>query len=98
MPANQKRLRDMLLDKNITNVAVPKTYDELCTRRLLVSQWIDGKKLSECSKEKIAEVTPAAQEAFLMQLFEVGFFHAGEFLDACVFFVCVCHCRRNVCR
>lgn len=68
----------MLLEKNITSVAVPKTYDELCTRRILVSQWIDGKKLSECPPEKIAEVTPAAQEAFLTQLFEVGFFHAGK--------------------
>ena len=74
--SNQRRLRQMLLDKNITSVVVPKTYDDLCTRRLLVSQWIEGKKLSECSTEKIAEVTPAAQEAFLMQLFEVGFFHA----------------------
>jgi len=76
--SNQQRLRDMLLEKNITSVAVPMVYDELCTRRILVSQWIDGKKLSDCPPEKIAEVTPAAQEAFLTQLFEVGFFHAGE--------------------
>lgn len=74
--ANQNRLRQMLIDKKITSVVVPKVYDELCTRRILVSEWIDGKKLSDCSVEKIAEVTPAAQEAFLTQLFEVGFFHA----------------------
>ena len=47
-----------------------------CTRRILVSEWMDGVKLSECSTEEIAEITPIAQEAFLTQLFEVGFFHA----------------------
>jgi aarF domain-containing kinase len=40
----------------------------------LVSEWIDGKKLSDCSTEVIAEMTPIAQEAFLTQLFETGFF------------------------
>lgn len=33
-------------------------------------------QLSDASTEQIAKVTPAAQEAFLTQLFEVGFFHA----------------------
>lgn len=74
--SNQNRLRRMLVDKKITSVVVPKVYDALCTRRILVSEWIDGKKLSDCSVETIADVTPAAQEAFLTQLFEVGFFHA----------------------
>lgn len=73
---NQNRLRNMLIESNIQGVTVPKVYDDLCTRRLLVSEWMDGKKLSECDEEQIAEVTPVAQEAFLMQLFEVGFFHA----------------------
>lgn len=73
---NQLRLRSMLLEKNITNVRVPQVYEEYCTRRILVSEWVDGKKLSDCPTETIARVTPAAQEAFLTQLFEVGFFHA----------------------
>lgn len=73
---NQQRLRDVLLEKDIKGVTVPKVYEDLCTRRLLVSEWMDGKKLSECIPEQIAEVTPIAQEAFLTQLFEVGFFHA----------------------
>ena len=73
---NQRRLRNMLLEKNITGVTVPKTYDDLCTRRILVSEWMDGKKLSDATTEQIAKATPLAQEAFLTQLFEVGFFHA----------------------
>ncbi|KAG7347961.1 ABC1 family-domain containing protein [Nitzschia inconspicua] len=73
---NQQRLRDLLLEKGVQGVTVPKVYKELCTRRLLVSEWMDGKKLSEAAPEEIKRVTPAAQEAFLTQLFEVGFFHA----------------------
>jgi hypothetical protein len=39
---------------------------------------MEGKKLSDCTYEEIGEITPMAQEAFLTQLFEVGFFHAGK--------------------
>lgn len=73
---NQKRLRDALIDAGIQGITVPKVYQELCTRRILVSEWMDGVKLSDCSKEEIAEITPVAQEAFLTQLFQFGFFHA----------------------
>ncbi|CAJ1936321.1 unnamed protein product [Cylindrotheca closterium] len=72
---NQQTLRDMMREKNIKGVTVPKVYHELCTRRLLVSEWMDGKKLSDATTEDIARVTPFAQEAFLTQLLEVGFFH-----------------------
>jgi hypothetical protein len=39
---------------------------------------MDGVKLSECPPEEIAKVTAVAQEAFLTQLFDLGFFH-GEY-------------------
>jgi predicted unusual protein kinase regulating ubiquinone biosynthesis (AarF/ABC1/UbiB family) len=87
---NQRRLREELLENNITQVTVPRVYDELCTRRILVSEWMQGKKLSAASPEEIAAVTPAAQEAFLTQLFEVGFFHADPYVvQLCVVFVCI---------
>lgn len=73
---NQQRLRDILLEKKIKGVMVPNVYPDLCTRRLLVSEWVDGIKLSDASPADIARVTPIAQEAFLTQLFEAGFFHA----------------------
>lgn len=73
---NQQRLKQDLLDNNVQGVMVPKVYEELCTRRILVSEWIDGERLSSCSQEELAELTPLAQEAFLVQLFETGFFHA----------------------
>lgn len=69
---NQQRLRDLLLEKEVQGVTVPKVYEELCTRRILVSEWMEGKKLSDAEPADIKRVTPAAQEAFLTQLFEVG--------------------------
>ena len=54
---------------------MPRVYEEFCTRRVLVSEWMDGKKLSECPPDEIREVTNIAQEAFLTQLFGSGFFH-----------------------
>ncbi len=73
---NQQRLRDELKGKGIKGITVPRVYEELCTRRILVSEWMDGVKLSQCSDEEIGELIPIAQEAFLTQLFELGFFHA----------------------
>jgi len=82
---NQERLRQIILNsggtKNIKGggggrVIVPKVFPELCTRRILVSEWVQGKKLSLATQEEIARVTPIAQEAFLTQLFEEGFVHA----------------------
>jgi len=73
---NQRTLRQALIDNDVKGVIVPQVYDHLCTRRILVSEWIDGKKLSQCTQEEITRVTPLAQEAFLVQLFTEGFFHA----------------------
>lgn len=57
-------------------VYVPKSYDEFCTARLAVTEWIDGVKLSSCEPSQIRELTPVAQEAFLTQLLDVGLVHA----------------------
>lgn len=69
---NQERLRTGLIEAGIKGITVPKVYKEMCTRRVLVSEWMDGIKLSECEKEEIAEITALAQEAFLTQLFGMG--------------------------
>jgi predicted unusual protein kinase regulating ubiquinone biosynthesis (AarF/ABC1/UbiB family) len=42
----------------------------------MVSEWIDGVKLSDCPPEELRELIPEAQEAFLTQLLQIGFFHS----------------------
>lgn len=73
---NQKRLRDAFVARGIKGITVPRIFEEYCTRRILVSEWMDGVKLSTCTQEEIREATAISQEAFLNQLFEDGFFHA----------------------
>lgn len=72
---NQRTLKSAL-QKAVVNVYVPSVYDELCTRRLLVTEWVDGVKLSECERDDIATLIGTGQEAFLTQLLQLGMFHA----------------------
>ncbi|KAJ1474300.1 hypothetical protein T484DRAFT_3645222 [Baffinella frigidus] len=51
-------------------------YEELSTRRLLVTEWVDGVKLSDVPKEELGELIAVGQESFLTQLLQVGFFHS----------------------
>ena len=73
---NQEKLRTILLDQGVEGIMVPKVYEDYSTRRILVTEWVEGVKLSTCEPDEIAEYTPIAQEAFLVQLLQVGFFHA----------------------
>jgi predicted unusual protein kinase regulating ubiquinone biosynthesis (AarF/ABC1/UbiB family) len=65
-----------LLKGSSPGVYVPKVFSDLSTRRLLVSEWIDGIKLTQASQEDIRRLTKVAQECFLRQLLEWGVFHA----------------------
>jgi predicted unusual protein kinase regulating ubiquinone biosynthesis (AarF/ABC1/UbiB family) len=60
---------------NCKGVIVPRVYLEHTTRRVLVSQWIDGTKLSDLPAERIKSGIKEAQEVFLNQLLAWGFFH-----------------------
>ena len=73
---NQQRLRDLIAAEKVQGVYVPEVYHEMCTRRVLVSEWIDGTKLSDCPKDEIRELIGVGQECFLVQLLQVGFFHS----------------------
>lgn len=74
--ANQQRLKDLLAGENVKDIYVPEVKHEYCTRRILVTEWIDGVKLSECPPEEIRDLVGIGQECFLVQLLQVGFFHS----------------------
>merc|ERR1719353_207706 len=44
-------------------------------RRVLVTEWVDGVKLSECSTDEVRELSAIGQECFLVQLLDKGLFH-----------------------
>lgn len=90
---NQERLRTAMIEKGIKGITVPRVYSDYTTRRVLVSEWMDGEKLSNCSPEEIKDITKIAQEAFLTQLFETGFFHADvSDTPLCSLLSCTCRC------
>ena len=74
--SNMKRMAEVLREAQVVDVIVPRVYDEYTTRRVLVSQWIDGKKLSDCEPSEIKELIEIGQECFLVQLLQAGFFHS----------------------
>merc|ERR1719484_263376 len=72
---NQVRMRDALVGRAPRGY-VPAVYEDLTTPRLLVSEWLDGVKLSELPAAETRRLIDVGQEAFLIQLLELGFFHA----------------------
>ena len=74
--ANMKRMTRVLEEASVQDVMVPKVYDDYTTRRVLVSEWVDGKKLSDCEPGEIKELIKIGQECFLVQLLQAGFFHS----------------------
>uniref|UniRef100_A0A6U3TXQ3 Protein kinase domain-containing protein n=1 Tax=Octactis speculum TaxID=3111310 RepID=A0A6U3TXQ3_9STRA len=73
---NQMLVKKLLEEQNVPDVYVPKVYDDIGTRRLLVTEWVDGVKLSSCEPHEIKELIAVGQEAFLVQLLQVGVFHS----------------------
>ena len=74
---NQKRFQKELNDRKCP-VVIPHVYDEFTTEKIITSQWIDGVKLADSSKERIRELIPVGVELFLTQLLDIGAFHAGK--------------------
>merc|ERR1719261_384620 len=74
--ANMRKMGEVLEEAGVTDVLVPKVYDDYTTRKLLVSEWIDGVKLSHCDPAEIKDLIAIGQECFLVQLLQAGFFHS----------------------
>ena len=73
--ANQQLVKRLLAEQGVVGVYVPEVFPALSTRRVLVSEWVDGVKLSECPPAEIKELIKVGQEAFLVQLLQLGVFH-----------------------
>src|SRR5581483_5374034 len=62
-------------------IRIPRVYEEYISRRVLILEWLDGIKINDYAALDAAEVdrldaATQAVEAYLFQVFEVGFFHA----------------------
>merc|ERR1719210_3017914 len=61
-------------------VYVPEVFQEYTTRRVLVTEWIEGPKLADIlrnsSPEIVRTLLPISLECFLAQLLDIGRFHS----------------------
>jgi aarF domain-containing kinase len=62
--------------KELPQVIVPKTYDEYTSRKVLVSEWIEGEKLAQSNASNVGDLVNLGVICYLKQLLDTGFFHA----------------------
>ena len=74
--ANMDRMRELLDAQGVRDVLIPAVYPQYTSRRVLVTEWVDGVKLSECTPDQVRDLLEVGQEVFLTQLLQVGFFHS----------------------
>jgi predicted unusual protein kinase regulating ubiquinone biosynthesis (AarF/ABC1/UbiB family) len=77
---NQEYFRDELIRKRNCPILIPKVYLDLTTERVLTTEWIDGIKLADAPKEQIRQLIPIGVDLFLIQLLEIGKFHADPYV------------------
>lgn len=56
--------------------SMPQVHPELTTRKVIVTSWIEGVKLSQCDTEDVLELCSALLNCYLFQLLDSGFLHA----------------------
>jgi len=72
--ANAKRFQEDMRDLQI--VRVPTVFEDLSTKRVLVTEWVHGEKLSESKAEDVKALVTVMLNCYLVQLLETGFLHA----------------------
>jgi aarF domain-containing kinase len=66
-------------------ILVPQVYSQFTSRYLLVSEWIEGERVSNidattpAGKERLQKIVATLLNAYLTQLLESGFLHAGAY-------------------
>lgn len=64
------------------NIVVPRVFDDISTRYVLVSEWIEGRKISAFDKDdpadkaRLEQIVAVLLNSYLIQLLETGFLHA----------------------
>ena len=74
--SNQRKCKEALEPRLKERIYIPEVFDQHTTRKVLVSEWIEGKQLAKSPATVINKLIPVGVECFLIQLLETGFFHA----------------------
>lgn len=71
----EELMKESLAPSALERLVIPKPLMDLTTRRVMLSQWVNGVKLSTLPPDEIRDLIATGQEVFLTQLLDVGFFH-----------------------
>ena len=52
---NQIRFKELVADTT-DGIYTPEVYMDLCRRRILVTEWVDGVKLTEAPEDEVADL------------------------------------------
>lgn len=69
-------LRFMRLMKPLREITAPRPIFKHTSRKILVMEWIEGRRLIDAEPEEINRLVNIGITCYLMQLLETGFFHA----------------------
>merc|ERR1712241_401983 len=73
---NQEKFRSDLMPRMNGKIYVPLVYNKFTSRKVIVTEWIEGEKLASSPPDVINRLTKVGIECFICQLLEVGFFHS----------------------
>jgi len=62
--------------KSIPNIKVPRVFMKYTSRKVLITEWVEGEKLSESREGDLLLLVNTALNCYLIQLLESGFLHA----------------------
>jgi aarF domain-containing kinase len=71
---NARRFKADVAAEQLSGIVVPEVYQ--ATAGVLVSEWIDGEKLSESRSGDVRELCNTLLNSYLVQLLDTGFLHA----------------------
>jgi aarF domain-containing kinase len=74
--ANGVRIKEDM--RILPMVVIPKNYPKYTSRRVHVAEWIEGEKLSQSNADNVGALVNLGVIAYLTQLLDKGFFHAGK--------------------
>ena len=69
---NQRRCKEALEPRQRERIYVPRVYEEHTTRRVLVTEWIEGAQLAKSPPEVINKLIPVGVECFLIQVISIN--------------------------
>jgi len=73
---NQQYFKQALGLRIGSRVYVPEVHTDITSRRVLVTEWVNGPRLADCSVDVVRDLVPVGVECFLAQLLDIGVFHS----------------------